>query len=505
MRPESYADLQDRESFDWIVVGSGFGGSVAALRLAEKGYRVAVLEAGRHFEDADFAKTNWDLRRYLWAPLLGCFGIQRLEWLGDLMALAGAGLGGGSLVYANTLLEPGDGFYASCKSVDPRLKETLAPHYATARRMLGVAPVPKLFAADEVLEKAAGDLGRGGTFKRAEVGVNFASPDEEKDPYFGGEGPARRGCRFCGGCMVGCRHNAKNTLVKNYLHFAAKKGARLFTYATVTRLERGEGGLGVTVRRSGWGAGTKTLKAARLALAAGTIGTLKLLLAHAARLGCVSSAVGRGVRTNGEQLLGARARTAAEDWSAGLAITSGAWPDEDTHVEVVRYPEGSDAMGLLATAAPGTGLLDRLRALWPLGFAKRSTILLAMQPKESRQRLRLTSFGLRGEPEEGYAPPPRRLPSAEALRARFAARMDGVEMTSVFDHWLGVPTTAHILGGACRAASPADGAARPDGRLWGADDCWVLDGSSVPGNLGVNPSLTITALAEHAMSLIPEK
>ncbi|MDE2489543.1 MAG: GMC family oxidoreductase [Elusimicrobia bacterium] len=507
MKVSDWSALSDGSEFDFAIVGSGFGGSVAALRLAEKGYSVAVLEAGRHFEDADFPKTNWNAPRYLWAPRLGCWGIQRIDLLEHALVLSGAGVGGGSLVYANTLLEPSGAFYTEAAGLEPRFEEKLKTHLATARRMLGATVTPRLFAADEELKRAATELGRGESFSRATVGVYFGEAGRTvADPFFDGRGPQRAGCRFCGGCMVGCRHNAKNTLAKNYLPLAVALGARVFARSCAVRLaDRPGGGLLVDVRRSGWGWTTKTLRARGLVVAAGVLGTMRLLQNPDNAIGRLPPRLGRDVRTNGEALLGAFARTGARDWSEGIAIASGVWVDEETHVEPVRYPAGSDAMGLLGVAR-GAGLADRLRSAWPFGWARRATVLLAMQTRDSRLRLVLRAGGrLSSEPEPGYAPPSARLPAAERLQQVFCRNSDAIAMTNVAEAWLGRSATAHILGGACRAAGPEAGCTGPDGRLFGRRDLWIVDGSSVPANPGVNPSLTIAALAESAMAHVPAK
>lgn len=513
MRIDSYRELPDGAEFDFVVVGSGFGGSVAALRLAEKGYSVAVLESGRHFEDEDFARSNWRLHRYLWLPKLFLHGIQRLTLLKDLLVLSGAGVGGGSLVYANTLLEPGEAFYASpeARRVDPELRERLKPHFETARRMLGAARVPRLFAADEVLREIAGELGRGETFRPVDAGVFFGEPGKTvEDPYFGGEGPARAGCVFCGGCMVGCRRNAKNTLMKNYLHLALNRGIRIYSLCTAASIEElAGGGFRVEVRRSGWGWKSKSVRAKNLVVSAGVLGTLRLLLEPRNRLSRLSARLGRDVRTNSEELCASTARSGGVDYSEGLAINSGMWPDEVTHVEAVRYPAGSDAMSLLsAREAAGSKPLDFLRGLVPFGWARRSTILLFMQTVDSRLRITLSKrLGprLATEPEEGSPPVPRRIPAAAEVLERFARKTGGVPQVSLAGAWLGVSTTAHILGGAVIGRGPEEGVVGLDGRAFGYDALWVLDGSIVPGNLGVNPALTITALAEHAMSLVAPK
>ncbi|MBI3563811.1 MAG: GMC family oxidoreductase [Elusimicrobia bacterium] len=514
--------MRDGAEYDFVVVGSGFGGSVAALRLAEKGYRVAVLETGASFRDEDFPKTNWDLRRFLWLPELFLYGIQRLTLLDDVLVLSGAGVGGGSLVYANTMMEPRPAFYEApeARRLAPDLKARLAPHFATARRMLGANPVPGTFAADEVLKAIAVESGRGDTFHPVDAAVYFGEPGvETPDPYFGGKGPARAGCRLCGGCMTGCRHNAKNTLVKNYLHLAQALGAEVYARTSVERLTAGADGYALTARRSGWSLGTKTVRARRVVVAAGVLGTLKLLFASRAGLPGLSGRLGRDVRTNSEVLSGVTDLRGATDWSRGTAISAEMRPDDETRVEAVRYAEGCDAMSLLAVRdAGGEGRAARLarllvrffarpreslRFLLPFGWARRSTILLFMSTAESRVRVELRRGRLRSRPEDGAAPPPADLPTAARVLRRFAEKVGGVAQVSSASSLLGLSTTAHVLGGAVMGTGPENGVVGLDGKAFGLKDLWVLDGSVVPGNLGANPSLTITALAEHAMSLVP--
>lgn len=525
---DRFDGLPDGAEFDFVIIGSGFGGSVSALRLAEKGYSVAVLESGRHFEDRDFARTSWQLHRWLWMPKFLLYGIQRLTLLKDVLILSGAGVGGGSLVYANTLLEPKDSFYQSpeCRRLDPNLKERLRPFYEIAKRMLGVAQAPRLFAADRVLKECAEEMGRGETFHQAQVGVFFGDPGKTvPDPYFGGEGPERAGCVFCGGCMVGCRHNAKNTLMKNYLYFALKKGVTIYSLTTVVRLEEQNQEFLITVKRSGWGWKKKKIVARRLVLSAGVLGTTRLLLEPTNRLTRLSPQVARRVRTNSEVLLGSTARSSDVDYSEGIAIASGMWPDEKTHIEIVRYPAGSDAMNLLAVRDTPSGprairlahLLwatlrypaDALKTFIPFGWARRTTILLVMQTVDSRIRIELKrwlgflgfTLGTRSEP--GAAPLPLSLPIADEILKRFAAKTGGILQSSAAGTFFNVSTTAHILGGAVMAPSPQEGVVDISGKVFGYDNFWILDGSIIPANLGVNPSLTITALAEHAMSQIP--
>ena len=526
MRAESFDDLPEGETFDFVVVGSGFGGSVSALRLAEKGYSVAVLEAGRHFRDDELPESNWRLPRYLWLPRFFMFGIQRLTWLRGLLVLSGAGVGGGSLVYAGTLLEPGARFYESeeCRRLDPDLRARLAPHYAVAKRMLGAAENPRLTEADEALLGVARDLGREATFHRTRVGVFFGTPGKTTaDPYFGGEGPARAGCTFCGGCMVGCRHNAKNTLVKNYLHFATRRGARVYALCGAERLEEDSEGFRLTVRTPGWSVRRKTIRARRVVLAAGVLGTMRLLLGSRADLPSLPERVGRDVRTNSEVILGAVSTGPARREAPGVALSSGMWPSDDTHVEVVRYPDGSDALALLGLRqTPPGSLAVKLRALaalWlsrplqslrllsPFGWAARSTILLVMQTADARLRLSRRGGGrLAASPESGSPAPPTQLKIADDVLGRFCKKTGAEPHAALGGGLFGISTTAHILGGAVMGRDAREGVCDLGGRVFGYEGkVWVADGSLVPANLGVNPSLTITALAEHAMSLVPAK
>ncbi len=523
---------------DVIIVGSGFGGSVAALRLAEKGYRVRVFEAGRRFEDEDFAKTSWNVRRYLWAPRIGCFGVQRIHRLPHVMILAGAGVGGGSLNYANTLYRPGAAFFE-----DPQWRgiadwdEELSPHYDTATRMLGVVEhYPHTGPVERIMKGAADDLGVGDTFRRAPVGVWFGRPGERTaDPFFDGEGPERTGCTLCGNCMVGCRVGAKNTLMKNYLALAERRGVRIEPLRTVTEVrELPGGGYAVTTERSGaWvRRSRRTVTAAQVVLAAGTWGTQQLLhrMKDSGALPRVSDAVGRLTRTNSEALDGAIATRVPEGLALarGVAITTSFHVDERTHVENVRYGPGSNLMGALATVmVPGDrGLGARLAGLAgralraPIRqfrlaslhrWSERGIIALVMQTADNSLtlslrrrfgRLVMTSAQGHGEPN------PSHLPQAHAAATAIAARIerDGGVSAEARGSWpevFGIPLTAHFLGGAVISASPADGVIDRYNRVWGHEGLHVVDGAAVPANPGVNPSLTITALAERALSYWP--
>ncbi|WP_018154944.1 FAD-dependent oxidoreductase [Demetria terragena] len=530
---------QDDHDYDVVVVGSGFGGATTALRLAEKGYSVLVLEAGRRFEDEDFAKTSWDVRRYLWAPALKCFGVQRIHKLPDVLVLAGAGVGGGSLNYANTLYLPPRPFFE-----DPQWGHItdwwaeLDPHYAVAKRMLGVVEEnPCEGPVERVMRDTAADMGVASTFRKTPVGVYFGTPGERvPDPFFGGEGPARTGCTECGNCMVGCRTGAKNTLRKNYLALAERVGVRIEAMRTVTRLDPlADNGFRVTTRRSGaWVKHEEqTVTAGQVVLAAGTWGTQSLL--HTMRAtGCLprlSSALGALTRTNSEALEGAASVAVPDgmELDRGIAITTSFHVDEHTHVENVRYGKGSNLMGLLSTLAVDSSKRPRqraaefarkfaaepvtsLRALGPR-WSERTVILLVMQALDNSLttsvRRRFGRWVLTSEQGHG-APNPTYIPQGHDATARVAERLEatsGVRTIagSTWAETCGIPMTAHFLGGAPISDSPDHGVIDPYHRVWGYPNLYVVDGSAVSANLGVNPALTITAQAERAASLWPTK
>jgi cholesterol oxidase len=522
----------DETEFDAVVVGSGFGGSVAALRLVEKGYRVAVVEMGRRYRAEDFARTSWDLRRFLWRPALGCHGIMQMTLLDDVFVLHGAGVGGGSLVYANTLLEPAPRVLDDPGWAGLDARRVLEPHYATARRMLGAALAPELYAGDRLLAEVAAEMGQVDGIRRAPVGVFFGEPGQTvPDPFFAGAGPPRTGCTRCGACMVGCRVGAKNTLDRNYLYLAEARGARVLPERKVTAIVAlQDGGYQLSMRRStGLWRGTHTLRARKVILAAGVLGTVPLLLRckAAGLLPALSARLGTFVRTNSESLLAVRSGRDDVDMSHGIAIAGGTDIDDRTHVEVVRYNAGSDAMGLLGTLlTEGDSLWTRrlrwmanallhplatLRATIPFGWARRTAILLCMQPVDNHLRLRLGrrwwwpfTRALRSE-KDTHKPIPVSFPRARELARRMATKVDGVAQANVLEVLFGVSSTAHILGGCPMGRSAEEGVIDTAGRVFGYEGLYVVDGSAVPANLGVNPSLTITALAEHMMSQIPPK
>ena len=523
--------------FDYVIIGSGFGGSVSALRLAEKGYSVCVIERGKRFGDSDFPKTNWDVRRYLWMPILKCFGIQNLSLFKNILVLSGTGVGGGSLVYANTLLRPQNLFYEAPIWKDlADWKAELAPHYATAERMLGVTVNPKLTEADRVLLDCAKDLGKEGTFQPARVGVFFGEPGKKvSDPYFGGAGPERKGCIFCGGCMVGCQHNAKNTLTKNYLYFAEKCGVKILPELNVENVEAAGGGYQISVRSSTrWFCRSpQILRSKKVILSAGVLGTLHLLLKCkfvTQSLPHLADQLGHHIRTNSEALVGVTKVDSplTQDYSEGVAITSIFHPDDHTHIEPVRYPHGSSFMRLLAVPmVDGDGSVPKIfkflyslcrhpiqlvRLIMNRNWAQSTVILLVMQTLDNQMRFKLgrslfTLFRKRliTVPEQGDLRIPNSIPIANQVGRAFAKKVGGVPQSAINEVLLNIPTTAHILGGCGIGKDRDTGVIDQNHEVFGYPGLYVCDGSVIPANLGVNPSLTITAMTERAMSRISPK
>ncbi|KQV18417.1 MULTISPECIES: GMC family oxidoreductase [unclassified Kitasatospora] len=540
--------------YDVVVVGSGFGGSVAALRLTEKGYRVAVLEAGRRFGPDELPKNSWDTRNYVWAPALGLYGIQRIHLLANVLVLGGAGVGGGSLNYANTLYVPPKPFFEDRQWQHiTDWQEELGPFYDQAQRMLGVRTNPTVTPSDVHLKAAAEKMGVADTFHLAPVGVFFgdgrdgdgeakvAPGTEVEDPYFGGAGPKRKSCIECGECMTGCRHGAKNTLTENYLYLAERNGAEIHPLTTVERLRpvegaNGECGYAVDVRRTNSRskdrekAGARTITAAKVVVAAGTYGTQTLLhrMRDNGHLPAISARLGELTRTNSEALVGAsttdRRYGEKVDFTKGVAITSSIHPDEFTHIEPVRYGKGSNAMGALSVQqVPGVGRGPRwLRyavtaARHPVIFAQsmnqhrwseKTIIGLVMQSLDNSITVSLKKSGIgKGKltSRQGHgAPNPTYIPAAEAGARALAESINGFAGSTVgeiFD----IPMTAHFIGGCPIADSPEGGVVDPYQRLYGYPGISVVDGSTISANLGVNPSLTITAQAERAMSMWPNK
>ena len=535
--------------YDYVIIGSGFGGSVSAMRLTEKGYSVLVLEKGKRFEDNDFAKTNWQFWKYVWIPALRAHGILQISLLKGVMVLHGAGVGGGSLGYANVLEVPTDETFATPAWKSPLpWGQLLKPHYETAKRMLGAARNPKLWKADLLLKEFAEERGMGHTFRATDVGSYFGEAGVTvPDPYFRGEGPDRAGCQHCGGCMVGCRHNAKNTLPKNYLYFAEKRGAKVQAEVEVTNVRplttddgrqtmvNGQSSMvsnaryEITYRDSTkLFKQTKTIYAKNVIFSAGVMGTMKLLLQLRdvkKSLPKLSAKLGTMVRTNSEGLLGSVARKSDINYSEGVAISSIYNHDEMTRIEPVRYPDGSSLMRFLAAplidknfSIPRrllnflgwalTHPIDFAKALLLPGWAHNVTILLVMQHADNRMRFKigksiftLYRTGMVAEEEPGYTINAQVEGSHEVTK-EFAKRTNGVALGSIGENLLNLPTTAHILGGAPIGKNADEGLIDENFEIHNYSGLYVIDGSVMPANPGVNPSLTITALAEYAMSKV---
>ncbi|MFA9271352.1 MAG: FAD-dependent oxidoreductase [Baekduiaceae bacterium] len=521
---------------DWLVIGSGFGGSTSALRLAEKGHRVQVLECGRRFADDEFATSTWQMSRYYWLPKLGLKGVLRMSAFKDVFVVSGSGVGGGSLGYANTLYRARPGFYQ-----DPQIKALadweaeLAPHYETAERMLGVVEYDQDTPADLLLKEYAEEIGVGDSYAKTRVGVFLAEPGKTVgDPFFGGEGPDRTGCMRCGSCMVGCRFGAKNTLVKNYLHLAESRGVKVRPERTVTSIRPlgppdGSGGYVVTHEATGrWlRRDPQTITAKGVVVAAGALGTNKLLFRCKLDGGLpnISDRLGHLVRTNSESILAVTARDDARDFTRGVAITSSIYPDADTHIEPVTYGKAGDSQSLLftlMTEAGGRGtqpvaLIKNIvrnpghfvRAARTRHWSRRTVVLLVMQTLPGAMRLKVKRRWPNGNPvltteQDPHNPNPDKIPAAYRAAEWVQERIGGTAQAMVTEATLAIPTTAHILGGAVVGESPQTGVVDADHRVFGYDNLLVCDGSAVPANIGANPSLTITAMTERAMSRLPD-
>jgi cholesterol oxidase len=520
--------VQINEHYDYVIIGSGFGGSVSALRLAEKGYSVLVIEKGKKFDCSDIAETNWNLRKWLWLPGLRCYGIQKITFFRHASILSGVGVGGGSLVYANTLPKPNSPFFRHGSWADlADWEKELSPHYETALKMLGAAVNPLLAESDLAMQKLAHQMNKSAFFSPTTVGIYFGDPEVTvKDPYFNGKGPDRIGCIHCGACMTGCRHNAKNTLDKNYLYLAQQLDTTVVAEHKVTSViplgRNGEEGYEITYRKSTtYFSPTKTVKAKGVIFAGGVLGTIPLLLKlQQTTLPGLSPRVGDMVRTNNEALIVNTTTDKTLDLSKGIAIGSILEPDENSHIEPVRYGEGSGFWRLTLLpmvsernpflrilkliAIPFGAPLTWLKVFFVRDFGRSSTVLLFMQHLESTLKLRKGVFGIKTEVEKGKAPTPF-IPEAHQFAYAFSALIKAKPRIMVNEAIAGIPSTAHILGGACMGQSGDEGVIDSNNRVFGYKNMYVFDGSMISANPGVNPSLTITAITERGMSKISNK
>ncbi|NOY07944.1 MAG: GMC family oxidoreductase, partial [Spirochaetes bacterium] len=509
--------------YDYIVIGSGFGGSVSAMRLAEKGYSVLILEKGREFRNKDFPETNLNFSKYFWAPALKWFGFQKLTFFREVFILSGVGVGGGSLGYANTHMFPPDEFFNNpVWSHFKDWKETLKPFYEKARFMLGTTKNITFDRADEILKEVAKDMGRETSFGGVDVGIYFGDTEKETDPYFKGLGPKRKGCDESAGCMVGCRQNAKNTLDKNYLFFAKKFGADIEAERMVERVEYEDNlyHLHTHCSTSRWKRGKRKYSARGLVVAGGVLGTMDLLLKQKYRyktLTGLSDKLGENLRTNSETLCGVT--SSGVKLNHGIAISSVFNPDDNTHIEIVKYPDGSNTMKLFATLATGSGppvirsiklflriLLNPfkfLKFIFDKNWANKSVIFLVMQSLDNSMKMIYKRFPFKGisirNKRENRVPA--YIDIGQQVMYKYAEKVNGIPQNALTEVLFNMSTTAHILGGCPMGRSIDEGVVNEKFKAYGYPNMYILDGSIIPCNLGVNPALTITVLSEYAMSL----
>lgn len=517
----------DKTIYDYIVIGSGFGGSVSAMRLAEKGYSALVIEKGKRHNSEDFPKTNWSFKKYLWMPLIKFFGFQKLTFFKEALVLSGVGVGGGSLVYGNTLMYPPKKFFENEAWREYNDWESaLRPHYSSARTMLGAVKYHSVNYEDKMMEEVATDMNRQHTFSNVEVGVYLGDTEKEVDPYFNGEGPLRKGCTECAGCFVGCRHNAKNTLDKNYLYFAEKYGAKIISETEALKISYSNLYEVETASVNSLFKGKREKYFAKgIIFSGGVLGTMKLLLEQKyihKTLAKISNRLGENLRTNSETICAVAA--AKNKLNNGLAITSVFNADENTHIELCKYPDGSGAMGRLATLAVGAGspLVRSAKLFFKLltqphkfikyffngDFARNSVFILVMQTLDNSMKMILKKgiFGRRLSMENKLAGKvPAYIEVGQEVMSRYAEKVGGIPLNSTLEIFMNMSTTAHILGGAPIGSNAIEGVVNEKFEVHNYPNMFIVDGSIIQANPGVNPSLTITALAEYAMEKIPKK
>jgi len=516
--------------YDYVIIGSGFGGSVSALRLAEKSYKVLVIEQGKEYKSEDFPKTNWNLQKWMWLPSLRFFGFFKITFLRHIGILSGVGVGGGSLVYANTLPRPKPAFFESGNwNGLINWRSELEPHYQTAEKMLGTCNNPSFFDSDLTLQKISQSLNREDLFEPTNVSVFFGEPDKTvPDPYFNGEGPERSGCTFCGACMTGCRQNAKNTLDKNYLYFALKKGAQILPENKVvsvapTGSENGQDGYTISFRKSTgiFPGKLKKVQTRGVIFSGGVLGSVRLMLnMKKSNLPAISDQAGNFIRTNNESLILVTSKDKNKDFSEGIAIGSILQVDDDSHLETVRYGKGSNFWKTMAMPLThGSNFWKRsgklflhllshpvswLRVYFMKNFSRRSVILMVMQHLDSTLKFKRGLFNLKSNISSGPVPSAS-MPLAKSLANKTAELLKGKPFVLFSEAISGTPTTAHILGGAVIGNSPENGVIDKDQKVFGYENMYVCDGAAISANPGVNPALTITAMTERVIEKIPAK
>jgi len=516
--------------YDYIIIGSGFGGSVSALRLSEKGYKVLVIEKGKWYKAEDFPKTNWNINKWMWIPFFRCFGIMKMTFFRHITAASGVGVGGGSLVYANTLPVPKSKFFNTGTWANlTNWEEELKPHYNIALKMLGAAKNPELFDADKTLKEVAKAIGKEDKFDTTNVAVYFGKPNKtHPDPYFDGEGPERVGCNFCGACMTGCPNNSKNTLDKNYLYLAQKYGAKIMAESEVMDVtpigkKDGSEGYEITYRSSiTFFKKTKKIRSKGVVFSGGVLGTIKLLLKLKKKsLPNLSDELGKNIRTNNETIVSISTLDKDKDYSRGVAIGSILHTDENTHIEMCRYREGSDAWKLVHFPySPDKNALKRiyqltynffksprtyLKIYWKNSWAKKTTVILFMQTLDSTLTFKRNIFGFMKSKAKKGQEPSAFIPESLKLTALFAKKANGKATSFAAETLLGIPSTAHILGGAVMGENITSGVIDKNNNVFGYENMLVIDGSMISANPGVNPSLSITAIAERAISNMKPK
>lgn len=526
--------MTDREfDFDWLVVGSGFGGSVSALRLSEKGFRVGVLERGRRYEPDDLPSSAWQSDKHNWAPRLGKLGIMRMSIFRHVAFPSQSGVGGGSLVYGGVLFRAKEQFFDGPQwSTLGDWRNLLAAHYDTAERMLGAAPVPFDSQHQQWVREMGRHFGTEDTVTRAPTGVFFGEPGRTvPDPYFGGAGPDRTGCTRCGACMVGCRVGAVNSLTRNYLWFAERNGVQILPerqVIDVTPLGDTDGSDGYRITtehpRGRRHRSRRTYTARGVVFAGGALGTNELLAncKHGGSLPRISDRLGQLVRTNSESVLTVLLPEDRESWR-DVTASSSVQVDADTNIEMLTYGPRADMYSLLYTVLVGDGTrITRplkwlaaiarhpwrwLHTLWPVGWSRRMVMLLVMQSRDNaitfRARKRRIGRGYRlTTVQNSDNPSPTYIEKGDQAARWLAEHTGGIAQSNVLEALGNIPSTAHLLGGAVIGADPAHGVVDKDLRVFGYQNMLICDGSAMPANPGVNPALTITALAEHAMAQI---
>lgn len=521
--------MNNNYDYDVIIIGSGFGGSVSALRLAEQGLKVAVLEQGRRHTAEDLNLASQSALKLNWAPKLGLKGVLAQDVFQHLGVVRGIGVGGGSLVYAAVLLKPGQRFYQdpTWKNLSQDWEVELQPFYQKAEKMLGVQLNPNQGLQDQWLEQTAKNMNAHESYGQVPQGIYFGdSTQYVADPLLNGQGPERIGCNLCGNCITGCAQGAKNSLDKNYLYLAEKLGVHIIAETKVTHIEamdtQGENGYQIHCQHPWEKSKKTTLNAKKVIVAAGVLGTLEILFASRdtyKTLPNISAQLGEHVRTNSEAVVGILSKDSETDIRHGTTISSHFHPDERTHITQNRFPASYEFMKFyMGPLVDGESALKRalnvlarlifipwlsIRSWFAKDWHKRVSILTVMQQADNQLRFgygrtlfKAGQKGLKSEISVGERAPSY-IPLANEAARQFAQVSNGLAQNVLFESVGNLSVTAHILGGAVMAENPEMGVIDLNHQVFGYENLYVVDGSAIPVNVGVNPSLTITALAER--------